>query len=132
MPLKCFIDLGILIPQQCDTITSQFKAFLDKKLKMFCADFTGFLWDCFRLIEFYFMCIGVHKYDQVSFVLRLLLTLSHGQAAIKQGFSDNSFLLKTNISPETGIAKHLIKDHILSNDLKSHLSEVFSWWRTKM
>ena len=43
MPLKCFIDLGILIPQQCDTITSQFKAFLDKKLKMFCADFTGFL-----------------------------------------------------------------------------------------
>ena len=120
MLLKCFIDLGILSPQQCDTATTQFKAFLDEKLKMFRADFDGFSRDCFRLDEFYFARIGVQKYDQVSFVLRLLLTLSHGQAAIERGFSHNSFLLKTNMSPETVIAKRLIKDHMLSNDLKPH------------
>ena len=120
MLLKCFIDLGILSPQQCDTATAQFKTFLDEKLKMFRADFDGFSRDCFRLDEFYFARIGVQKYDQVSFVLRLLLTLSHGQAAIERGFSHNSFLLKTNMSPETVIAKRLIKDHMLSNDLKPH------------
>ena len=110
MLLKCFIDLGILSPQQCDTATTQFKAFLDKKLKMSHADFDGFSRDCFQRDEFYFTCIGVQKYDQVSFVLKLLLTLSHGQTAIDWGFSHNSFLLKTNMSPETVIAKHLIKD----------------------
>ena len=105
MLLKCFIDLGILSPQQCDTATTQFKAFLDEKFKIFRADFDGFSRDCFRLDKFYFARIGVHKYDQVIFALRLLLTLSHGQAAIERGFSHNSFLLKTNMmSPETVIA----------------------------
>ena len=96
MLLKCFIYLGILSPQKCDTATTQFKAFLDGKLKMFCAYFDGFSRDCFRLDEFYFTRIGIQKYDQVSFVLRLLLTLSHGQAAIERGFSHNIFLLKAN------------------------------------
>ena len=39
MLLKCFIDIGILSPQQCDTATTRFKAFLDEKLKMFNAGF---------------------------------------------------------------------------------------------
>ena len=50
MMLKCFIDLGILSPQQCGTVTTHFKAFLDEKLKMFCADFDGFSRDCFQLV----------------------------------------------------------------------------------
>ena len=118
--LKCFIDIGILSPQQCDTATTRFKAFLDEKLKMFNAGFDGFLRDCFQRDEFYFTRIGIQKYDQVSFVLGLLLTLSHGKAAVKRGFSHNSFPLKTNMIPETVIAKRLIKDHILSSDLKPH------------
>lgn len=98
MMLKCFIDLGILSPQQCGTATTHFKAFLDEKLKMFCADFDGFSRDCFQLV----------------------MVISHGQAAIDQGFSHNSFLLKANMIPKTAIAKCLIKDHMLLNDLKPH------------
>ena len=105
MLLKCFTDLRILSPQQCDTVTTQFKGFLDEKLKMFRADFDGFSRDCFRLDEFYLTRIGIQKYDQVSFVLRLLLALSLCQAAIERGFSHNSFLLKTNMSPETALVK---------------------------
>ena len=124
MLLKCFIDIGILSLQQCDTTTTRFKAFLDEKLKMFNAGFDGFSRDCFQLDEFYFTRIGIQKYDQVSIVLGLLLTLSHGKAAVKRGFSHNSFPLKTNMSPETVIAKRLIKDHMLSSDLKSHNIEI--------
>ena len=91
MLLKCFIDLGILSPQQCDTATTQFKAFLDEKLKMFRADFDGFSRDCFRPDEFYFARVGVQKYYQVSFVLRLLLTLSPGQAAIERVLATTLF-----------------------------------------
>ena len=75
MLLKCFIDLGILGPQQCDTATIQFKAFLDEKIKTFRAEFDCFSRDRFRLNELHFTHIGVQKYGQVSFVLRLLLTL---------------------------------------------------------
>ena len=46
MLLKSFIDLGILNQQQRDTATTQFQPFLDEELKMFCADFDGFLRDC--------------------------------------------------------------------------------------
>ena len=118
MQLKCFIDFGISSPQECDRATTQFKAFLDEKLKMF-SSVDGFSRNGFWLYEFYFIRIGVQKYDQLSFVLRLLLTLSHSRAAIERGFSHNSFLLKTN-SPETVIAKRLIKDHMFSNDLTPH------------
>ena len=118
MQLKCFIDFGISSPQECDRATTQFKAFLDEKLKMF-SSVDGFSRNGFWLYEFYVIRIGVQKYDQLSFVLRLLLTLSHSRAAIERGFSHNSFLLKTN-SPETVIAKRLIKDHMFSNDLTPH------------
>ena len=63
MLLKCFIDLGILSLLQCDTATTQFKACLDEKLKMFRADFSGFSPDCLLLNEFYFTHIAVQKYD---------------------------------------------------------------------
>ena len=45
------------------TATTQFKAFLDEKFKMFCADFDGFLQDRFRLDEFYLTRIGVQSIE---------------------------------------------------------------------
>ena len=60
MLMKVFSDLGILILEQPPT---QFKAFLDEKFKMFCADFDGFLQDRFRLDEFYLTRIGVQSIE---------------------------------------------------------------------
>ena len=38
------------------------------------------------------------KYSNVSFVIKLFLTLSHDQASVKRGFSNNKSILKTNMS----------------------------------
>ena len=53
-------------------------------------------------------------------MLRFILALSHGKASVEQGFNLNNAVLKTNMSPNTIIAKRIIKDHMLSNDLAPH------------
>ena len=64
------------------------------------------------------------KYSNVSFVIKLLLTLSHGQASVERGFSNNKSILKTSMSSETVISKRLIKDHMLANGLKPHAIDI--------
>ena len=74
--------------------------------------------------EFYFHKIGVATYQDVAFVIRLLLTLSHGEAAVERGFSHNNALLKVNVNPETVISKRVIKDHMLAHNLKPYSIDI--------
>ena len=50
--------------------------------------------------------------------------MSHGQAAEERGFNINKSALKTNLSPEGVIAKRLVKDHLLANNLKRHTIQI--------
>ena len=43
--------------------------------------------------------------------------MSHGQAAVERGFNINNSDLKINVSPEGVIAKRLVEDHLLANNL---------------
>ena len=61
---------------------------------------------------------AMSKYSNVSFVIKLFLTLSHGQASVERGFSNNKSILKTNMSAETVIPKRL------ANALKPHTIEI--------
>ena len=61
---------------------------------------------------------AMSKYSNVSFVIKLFLTLSHGQASVERGFSNNKSILKTNMSAETVISKRL------ANALKPHTIEI--------
>ena len=42
----------------------------------------------------------------------------------KRTFSQNNFLLKVNMSPESIVSKHIIKDHMISNGLKHYTINV--------
>ena len=53
-----------------------------------------------------------------------MLTTSHGQVAVERGFNINNSAVKTNISPEGTIAKRLVKDHLLANNLKPHTIQI--------
>ena len=64
------------------------------------------------------------RYSNVSFVIKLLLTLSHGRASVERGFSNNKSILKTSMSAETVISKRLIKDHMLEHGLKPHAIDI--------
>ena len=48
-------------------------------------------------------------------IVKMVLTLSHGQADVECGFSFNNKLLVENMQEQILIAQRVIKDHMLSN-----------------
>ena len=50
--------------------------------------------------------------------------MSHGQASVEPRFSRNYTILTTNMSPETVVSKRMIKDYMLSFNLKPHTIEI--------
>ena len=122
--LKHLIALGIIAPNRCDQAMVEFKNFRENELKKMQQEFSDFCPEENRLDVFYFQTVGISKHKELSFVLKLVLTMSHGQAAVERGFSHNNAILKVNMSPETIIAKRMIKDHMLSHNLKPHTLKI--------
>ena len=60
----------------------------------------------------------------MCFILKVLLTLSHGQAAVERGFSLGKSNLQININEESIVAKKVIRDHLLANKLDPHSYQV--------
>ena len=60
------------------------------------------------------------KYKELSSLVKIILTLSHGQAAVERGFSIKNSLSKVNISEQFLVCKKIVRDHLISNQLKPH------------
>ena len=103
---------------QCDKINGQFIEFLDDELKINMEIFQSFSCDETALDDFFFKLVGMEKYKDLSFLLKIVLTVSHGQA--EQSFSLGNALLDYNMSEDSIKAKKVIKDHMLSNGLEPH------------
>ena len=60
-----------------------------------------------KLDFFYFHELGseTKKHAKFAFVLKIILTLSHGQAAVERGFSLGKSSLQINITEESIVAK---------------------------
>ena len=52
----------------------------------------------------------IQKLESFDFVLKLILNLTHGQAAVDRSFSTNKNILAQNIKPETIFTRKIIKD----------------------
>ena len=50
-------------------------------------------------------------------ILKTILTLSHGNTSVERGFSINKNLVDVNMSQESIIAQHLVKDHMVASNL---------------
>lgn len=79
-----------------------------------------------RLDDLYFDNLGILKFKKLASIVSLVLTLSHGQASVERGFSQNNSVLQVNQSADTIISKRIIKDHMLANDLKPFTIEINS------
>ena len=60
---------------------SEFNPFLDNHCKIFPSNFDAFDPQGKRLDHF-FNDIQIHRYESLSYVICLILTLSHGQASV--------------------------------------------------
>ena len=72
------------------------------------------------LDEFYFEKIDIRRFKELALLLKVILTLSHGQAAVEHGFSINNSLSIVNISEKSLVCKKLVKDQLLSNQQEAH------------
>ena len=77
------MSLNILTSLQCDTVLSQFNNFVENEVKELKTDSFKFDPKNDRLDDFYFQHTCVNNYKDLSFVLRVVLTLSHGQASVE-------------------------------------------------
>ena len=97
---------------QGDQALEQFSSFLDIELEKHKHKFERFCEKEMHLDQFYFVEVAVHKkYAELSFVICLLFTLSHGQTDMERDFSLRKNLEQHNTSPETIISKRRTKDH---------------------
>ena len=87
------MECNILSPTKCDDVSNQFSKLIWQDLKKYHLESKKFDQRYGRLDDFYFHVIQIRQYKSLSFVLRLILTLSHGQAAVGRCFSINNNVL---------------------------------------
>ena len=69
-----------------------------------------------RLDDLYFKDFKVDEnYPAFATLLKIIFTLSHGQASVEQGFSGNNVVLKDNISNVSVIASRFLKNYMWVN-----------------
>ena len=117
------MEWNIVSPTECDNVSNQYSKFLEQDLKKY--HFEKFDQKCDQLDDgIYFHGIQMQQYKLLSFVLRLILTLSYFRTARKQCFSINNNILTQNMNAETVTARKVIKDHMLLNKLDAATIEV--------
>ena len=105
-------------------LLSKCNSFCDNDFETISDKFAEFDESSCHLDEFYFEKIGIQKYGKVSFALRLILSLSHGQASLERGFSINNAILETNMLPEAVESKRIVRDHMFSKGLQPHTIKI--------
>ena len=114
----------ILASVQCDKSTEQFTDVTDSHLKLYAGKFHCFDSLTKDLDEFYFNDIDLQSFKELSFLMKMILILSRGQASVKRSFSVTNTVVNVNISEDSIVAKNIIKDHMISNKLTPESVEI--------
>ena len=122
--LQYLLNLKIMSPTQCDTAVQEYDQFCDNELKKFRVIFEEFNENETRLDHFFFTKVNANAYETLSFVIKLILTLSHGQACVERQFSVNNRVLQDNMGKDTIIARKHIINHMNSENLKPYTIDI--------
>ena len=71
----------------CDKAYDQFIHFIHNLSTLNLDKFKSFDRKDTQLHDFYFNVLGIQKYKELTYIVKIILTLSHGQAAIETGFN---------------------------------------------
>ena len=119
------MSLSILQPKFCDKVGGSFHNVLTEDLVLHKEKFISYDRATQRLDDFYFnSTVNVKKYPELSFVLKIVIVLSHGQVAVERGFSLRDQSLKENISAESLNAHRIIAYHIISGNVKPETIDI--------
>ena len=87
-------------------------------------EFEKFKEESDQLDNFFFQKVSIQNYKTLSFVVKLVLTLSHGQASVERQFSVNNQVPDNNMQAMIIVLwKHLI-NHMKANQLTPHSIDI--------
>ena len=116
-----------ITPRNGDEINSEYKRYIEKVAAGNRESFLRFSKLKDRLDEFYFFSVGgLDEYLQLYKVIKMVLTLFHGQASVKRGFNINKAMLQPNLMSKSLTSQRLVYDH-----MKAHNSSAESVVITK-
>ena len=124
--LRYLVNCKILNESQSDLALRQYHSFLRDDCKTNADKIPSFKKNKDRLDDFYFHQLHRDKYKELASVLKILFTISLGQASVERGFNLNKAILKDNIEQTSVISRRLIKDHLIMRNVKPHTIEIFS------
>ena len=96
--LRHIISFGIPTPSFSGKVINQFSKFFTTKCTIYRDIFIGYDRSNKRLNDFYFKDINKTKYPDLASAIKLVLTLSYGQASVERGFSVNKAIITDNIT----------------------------------
>ena len=110
-------QLNSLLSNRCDQALAEFKY-------CFHVEVEGIKLTSFVFSQKEHRLAWNYKYKELSYLVRIILTLSHGQAAAERGFNHNNYVLQPNMTPNAITSKRLIKGHMLAYGLEPHTIEL--------
>ena len=90
--LSLLVNVGRVAEKDCDTLLQEFDLFLDNIPVFGSTQFTNFDSSHDRLDSLFYKFMTGDAYKNLFEVMKLVLVLSHGQAAVERGFSVNKEL----------------------------------------
>ena len=114
----------ILSPNQCDSVTLEFTSFIDNELKKYRAKVEEFDENHDRMDDFYFNRVFANNNADLSFIIKVVLTLSHGQASTERKFSVSNTVLDNNMKEEGTVARKYIFDHVRGKKIMPYSIEI--------
>ena len=90
----------------------EFTSFIDIDLKKYRAQVEEFNENQDRLDDFCFNQVFANNYVDLSFAIKVVLTLRHGHTSTEQQFSITNIVLDSNMKEESIIARKHIIDHV--------------------
>ena len=111
------VENKIMSSTDCNKTASQFNRLIDSEVNKLRVEFEVFDQTLHCLDEFYFQKVQIQNYKTLTFPLKIIFTLSHGQPVVECVFSINQQVINQNMKSETIIARRFIKDGMIIHGL---------------
>ena len=119
--LEKFVSYKQLPSREADARKLEFSNFLSTTVKENKDSFVKFEKETDRVDTFIWQfLLDSNKFIMLWKVLKMLMILSYGRAAVERRFSVNGKLLDENLHTESLIARRHMHDHMRSYDLQAH------------
>lgn len=113
--LNILTDSNHIVDTECDEIINQFKQFREEIVNCEASsEFSSFTVseNLNRLDTFWYNHLNGSSYKALWKIFKTLLLLSHGQASVERGFSQNKEIMVDNMSEHCLKAQRIIVDNI--------------------